>query len=205
MSFSARVTALELYPRLIGEAWARVAPQVRAMHSAELRAEGTMTITHGRSAAARWLARRSGAPDPGERVPVSLHVTADGERQRWSRRYGERDVTTLQLARAGCMVEVYRGLGVHFRFELDREGALIYRQTRATLELGPISLPLPACVAPRARGRVAPGASPDSAEVDVSVAAPLVGMLVSYRGTMRVEAARLSARTGSSPSRPPRA
>lgn len=175
-----------LYRRVVGEAWVRVAPQVRAMHAPALRAEGTLTVTHGPRALARLLARMSGAPPAGVAVPVTLEVTRVGARQRWSRRYGEHVVTTWQLPRAGHVVEVYRALGVHFRLDVDAEGALVYRQVRATLELGPISIPIPRCVAPRARGRVAPGALPGLAALDVSVAAPLVGELVSYRGAMRV-------------------
>lgn len=180
------VTTGDLYPAIVGEAWQRVAPAVKAMHGPGFRAEGTLTVTHGANAIARLLARLSGAPPPGNDVPVVLVVALDGARQRWSRSYGTHAVVTSQWVRAGRVIEAYAGLAVHFRFEVDAEGALVYRQERTTLEIGPLSIPLPSFFAPRARGRVAPGVGTNEAKVDVSVAAPIFGLLVSYAGTMCV-------------------
>jgi len=175
----------DLYPRVVGEAWARVAPQVKGMHAPGFRAEGTLVVRHGASALARLFARLSGAPPAGDAVKVVLEVAVAGGEQRWSRTYGEHRVVTSQWVRDGRVVEAYAGLGVHFRFEVDGEGALVYRQERTTLELGPLSIPLPSFCAPRARGRVAPGAGEREARIDVGVALPILGPLVSYAGTMR--------------------
>lgn len=176
----------DLYPDVVGPAWGRAAEVVRAMHGPGFRAEGTLTVRHGKNAVARLLARMSGAPKEGDDVPVTLVVEVDGRRQRWSRAYRDHAVVTSQWVRDGRVIEAYAGLAIHFRFEVDDEGALVYRQERTTLELGPLAIPLPSFVAPRAKGRVAPGEGKGLAIVDVSVAAPIVGLLVSYRGTMRV-------------------
>lgn len=115
---------------------------------------------------------------------MALEVTVRESRQTWTRSYGEHRVTTTQWVRDGLLVEAYAGLAVHFRLVPDG-AALVYEQVKTTLELGPFALRLPSFFAPRARGRVAPGELENEAVVDVSVSAPLVGLLVSYTGTMR--------------------
>lgn len=175
----------DLYPPIVGAAWERVAPVVKAMHAPGFRAEGTLRVTHGSNAIARLLARLSGAPPAGEAVAVKLAVAVSGAKQSWSRSYGGHAVVTSQWVRAGRVIEAYAGLAIHFRFDVDDEGALVYRQERTTLELGPLAIPFPSFVAPRAEGRVAPSATDGAAAVRVSVSAPIVGLLVRYEGTMR--------------------
>ncbi len=179
------VSGGDLYRHVLADAWPTLAPQVRGMHAPGFSARGTLTVRHGPSLFARWLARLSGAPKPAEACPVVLDVTVAGAGQTWTRAYGEHKVTTTQWVRDGLLVEAYAGLAVHFRLVPDGTGALVYEQVKTTLELGPFAIRLPSFVAPRARGRVAPGEGPDEARIDVSVSAPIVGLLVSYVGTMR--------------------
>ena len=185
MPKSELVAGGDLYRHVLGEAWTTLAPQVRGMHAPGFSARGTLTVRHGASFLARLLARLSGAPKPAESCQVALDVILAGAGQTWTRAYGDHRVTTTQWVRDGLLVEAYAGLAVHFRLVPDEAGALVYEQVKTTLELGPFAIRLPSFLAPRARGRVAPGERPDEARVDVSVSAPVVGLLVSYVGTMR--------------------
>ena len=178
----------DLYRYVLGDAWETLAPQVKGMHAPGFTAHGTLEVRHGRGAIARLLARLSGAPPEAEASAVSLDVVANDSGQTWTRAYGAQEtvrVTTKQWVRDGLLVEAYAGLAVHFRIVPDASGAVVYEQVKTTIELGWLSVRLPSFFSPRARGRVGPGPAPDEAKVDVSVSAPLVGLLVSYSGTMK--------------------
>lgn len=179
------VASGDLYRRVLGDAWVTLARQVRGMHAPGFSARGTLTVRHGKSAFARLLAKLSGAPPPSEHCDVTLEVAVSRDRQTWSRTYGRHRVTTRQWIRDGLVVEAYAGLAVHFRLVPDGAGGLVYEQAKTTLEIGPLAIPLPSFLAPRAKGRVSAGDTADEARVDVSVSAPIVGLLVSYVGIMR--------------------
>jgi hypothetical protein len=68
-------------------------------------------------------------------------------------------------------------------------GSIVYRQIAAALRLGSLRLPLPAVCAPIVAAREDP-AGAHHVHVHVSVEYPLVGPVITYDGTIEIEAAR---------------
>jgi hypothetical protein len=156
------------------------------MHGARFRAHGTLDVTHGPSIVARAIARVSGAPPSRLSCPVRLEVAPSERGFRWTRSYDGHVVVTEQWVEAGRVVEALSGLAIHFDLEVEPSGALVYRHTRTTLGRGPLTVPLPLWLGPRAEGRVAQNGE-GSARISVSVRLPWVGLLVAYEGLMHVD------------------
>jgi len=174
------------YGEVLGPRYGDLAPAVRAMHGARFSARGTLDVTHGPSRIARALARISGAPPERRACPVTLDVAPEGRGFRWARSYDGHLVVTEQWVQRGRVVEALSGLGIHFSFEVEPSGALVYRHEKTTLGRGALTVSLPLWLGPRAEGRVAPNGE-GSARISVSVRLPIVGLLVAYEGLMHVD------------------
>lgn len=182
----------DLYPALVGAGWAALPPAVRAIHAltAGPPARGRVTVKRGGSLLARLLAAVLRLPPAGEGLPAELHVTARPEGQRWARRFGGVPLVTDQAAHEGVLLEYVGPFALAFRLTVER-GALVFAQAPTRLGRPGWSLPWPAVLAPRVTGRCrAEGA--DAAHVDVAIAHPLAGLLVSYDGVFTVPAEPLS-------------
>jgi hypothetical protein len=178
---------LALYPRLLGAEWPRLGEPVRRLHrGASGRHRGTFTVTRGTGRLARLVAALLGLPAAGEAVPVVLELAEDAGTERWRRTFAGRAVVTAQSARGPLLVERFGSMECLFRLEA-REGALVFVQVGAALRLGPLVLPLPRWGWPRVRGWAGPAG--DRVRVEVSIAAPVVGLLVDYRGEIAAEGA----------------
>lgn len=178
-----------LYRRLLGAGWERLAPPVRRAHADGmiLTAAGEFRVRLGGGRCPCLLAAVAGLPAPGAAVPVRLVVTPRGEGEEWARSIGGRPLVSVQRGgRGGLLAERAGFLEVSFRLEAVG-GALRYHQQGAALCLGPLRLPLPACLAPRVRGREWPAADGVATRIRVAVALPLLGPLIVYGGTLRRE------------------
>ena len=173
-----------LYSSLLGPSWSSLAPAVRRLHAGNA-ARGVFAVRRGRGLA--WLIGAIlGMPPAAEATAITLAVDEIDGGERWVRRFGGRPLTTLQWGSGGLLVERL-GLGqCWFRLRAEA-GALIFEQVRATFGFRGLSLPLPRALAPRAQGRATPEG--DRVRVDVSMHAPIVGLIVAYEGTVTPEAA----------------
>jgi len=152
-----------------------------------LHASGRFTVRQGDRAPARLLARLLGLPAAGPDVPVKLVVTPHALGERWERAFGaSRLVSEQRAGRGGLMVERMGPAEVHYRLEVAG-GALFYRQAAATLRLGPIGLPLPRWLAPQIVARESAMPDEKSTHISVKVSLPLLGLLVSYKGSIEIE------------------
>jgi len=150
-----------------------------------MRASGRLRVANGDNWCARRLARLLRLPDAGDAVDTRLVVEPCEGGERWLRTFGGRPLNSRQYARAGCDVAERFGL-VELRFMRDRsDGSTRYRQAGASLVAGPLRIPLPRACAPavvaceyRESHRLF---------VDVRVAVPLVGTLLTYDGTIDVD------------------
>jgi hypothetical protein len=186
-----RVTVCEprtLYAGLLGSAWLDLAEPIRAAHGpgATLRARGRLRIAHGRSHAARWLARLMRLPRASEAAETHLVVTRHAGGEHWSRTFGDRRLDTRQyVAASGDLAERF-GL-LEFRFRLAAsEGSLLIRQVEAALMCGPVRVGIPSAWAPSVDAREDP-AGPRRIRVHVRVALPAVGPLMTYDGAVDFE------------------
>jgi hypothetical protein len=186
-----RVTLCEprtLYAGLLGAAWLDLADPVRAAHApgATVRARGRLRIGHGRSAAARWLARLLRLPQASEAAETRLVVTRDAGGEQWRRTFGDRRLDTRQyVAGNGDLAERF-GL-LEFRFRLAAsDGSLIIRQVDAALMCGPVRVRIPFAWAPSIDAREDP-AGARRIHVQVRVALPALGPVLTYDGAIDIE------------------
>jgi hypothetical protein len=175
-----------LYARVLGPSWQELHETVRRLHIASqgVRATGTFRVRRG-----GWIARRlawlAGLPQQSDAVPLLLVVTANGEREEWSRSFAGRPFVSRQWKHADGILAEHVGLFVQ-RFRLHvADGSLHYLNHSSAVRLGFISLPLPNWMAPRVTAsEIREG---DQIIVSVETRLPLVGLLVSYGGTVSIE------------------
>jgi hypothetical protein len=177
-----------LYAELLGPAWLELAEPVRAAHAPgpTVRAGGRLRIAHGRTPAARWLARLLRLPRASEAAGTRLVVTRSAGGEQWRRRFEDRQLDTWQYRAAGGALAERFGL-LEFRFHLTAsQGSLILRQTDAALRWGAVRLRIPAPCAPQVDAREDP-AGARRIHVHVRVTLPLVGPVLAYDGTIDIE------------------
>ncbi|MDP2310949.1 MAG: DUF4166 domain-containing protein [Pseudomonadota bacterium] len=176
----------DLYPALVGPGWATLPAAVRAVHSVTgvAPARGVVTVRRGQSLVARLVGLLLGLPAAGEGVPAELHVTAHAHGQRWARRFGGVPMVTDQAAHQGALLEFVGPFALAFRLMVDG-GALVFTQAPTRLGRPGWMIPWPAFLAPRITGRCA-GSGAATAHVNVVIAHPIVGLLVSYEGVFTV-------------------
>jgi hypothetical protein len=124
-------------------------------------------------------------PAAGDRVPVTLQLQAFDGGQLWRRTFADRVLASLQYRHGSGMLAERFGLAeCRFRVEA-RDGALVFVQTGSAIRLGPIAVPLAWGLGPRIVAHER-SAGPDSVEVDVAISLPGAGLLLRYRGEIRV-------------------
>jgi hypothetical protein len=166
-----------LYRRVLGDALEELPPALRHFHARETGGEatGALHVTVGQG----WLwivaAAMLRLPAPADRLPMRLQVVVQGERERWVREIGGRQMITVQEARDGLLIESFGSLRVAFRLVAKGE-TLRFESDRCWL--GPA--PLPAWLAPRIEA-ISEG-RPDGWWVRVRVEAPCIGLLLAYEG-----------------------
>lgn len=169
-----------LFPSLLGAGFDALPPQVRRLHLREgvQRLCGEVDVERGAGWLSRLCARATRLP-PAGRGPIEVEIVATPGGEHWTRRIGGHAMPSRLWAHRGLLCERL-GL-VTFGFRLDvLEGAIHWRVVRARA----FGVPLPtgwfagvsACES-ECDGRYA---------FDVSATLPLAGLLVRYRGWLRV-------------------
>ena len=175
----------DLYPALLGPAWAALPPVVRRLHQ-EGRACGRVTIERGRTGAARWLAQVLGLPPSGENVETLLAVERQGEEQAWSRRFGDHMMISRQrLYEGDQMAERMGAFECRFRLKATARG-IDYEPAGVAVAWGWLRLPLPGPLGPRVTATT--WAEARGMGLDVSIRAPLFGRVLRYHGFVSPEA-----------------
>jgi Domain of unknown function (DUF4166) len=176
---AATANLLPLYRRLLGDAFDRLPPVWRRFHDSPTggSGSGTFRVTRGKGRLANLLANLGGLPRAGDAVPVRLRVVVEGERERWVREFPACRMETVQWARDGLLVEAVGPVRLGLRVQPEGE-VLRFDVVRAWV----LGVPVPRWLAPRASAVTV--ARDDAWEVDVSLAAPLLGLLVRYQGLL---------------------
>ena len=179
---------MALYARLLGASWLQLADPVRSVHATPptVHARGRLRIEHGRSHLAHFLARLLRLPRASEAAETWLVITPRADGEQWHRTFDDRCLDTQQYQTgAGELAERFGVLEFRFRLEVA-EGSLLFRQLEAAFRLGSIRLPLPAAWAPKVDAREDP-AGPHQIKVDVRIALPALGPVLTYDGTIDIE------------------
>ena len=187
------VSALPLYPRLLGRSFGELDEAVRALHftTSERCARGRATLRRGAGLWSRllgWVLRLP-AEAPGPRVqqrlglPLELRVSPRRGGETWERRFGEaRFVTEQRAVRGGLLGERMGALELRAR-PTARGGALVLESAGAALRLGPLALPLPRALSPRLSGRLWSGED-GRLRLRVEARGPLGGLLMEYEAQL---------------------
>lgn len=189
-----------MYETLLGaDTWQSLPSPIRAVHSPG-RACGRLTVRRGRSLAARLVGALCRFPAAGADTPLALRVSADRGRLTWERRFGSRCLSTAQTVEGALLQEQLGPFVCAFEL-LSRNGGIEFLQRSASLALGPWRARLPSWLAPRVRGRAQ--ASGAGVEIDVEISAPLVGLVLAYRGFVMPAGDDGASREGGQPQRDP--
>lgn len=173
--------AVGLYQRLLGDAADQLAPIVRALHVGTGPVHGLGSLEVGgahplASVTARWL----GLPPAGSVEPFHLAVVRSSGREVWVRLFADRALVTQQFAgRGGGLVERSGRSELRFRLEVEH-GSLHFCQMAAAVCFGGVRVPVPRWLAPQVTGTAGP--SPDGCRllVRITIAAPLLGTILTY-------------------------
>lgn len=188
--------AMRLYQRALGPAWARLAPQVREVHDTG-EFEGRCAVERGKSLPARLIASVFRFPRAGSDVPVRVRIDAQGNRETWTRTFGESSFSSGHAAGTGrsrgLMCERFGPF--NFGMALAVDGGQLHYETKRWTCLG---IPLPMAIGPQSKARetVADGRF----RFDVEIGHPWFGPIVSYRGWLVASRA-----PAANPPAPPRA
>ena len=183
MGFRDNETGGPLYRRLLGAAFATLPERVRAVHDGvgARRWAGVAAVRRGRGFLAKAIALLFGFPRASEHVPVSVTFSPRDEGEQWTRDFGGKVFSSIQTAGMGreqyLLVERFGPLSVAMALVLEGDRLfLIPRRMRLGF------LPLPRCLLPN--GTAFETQDADRFRFDVEIAAPFVGLVVAYRGTL---------------------
>ena len=159
---------------------------VRRAHPGEGVATGRLTFRYGTPLVVRTLRRALRLPSPGAH-DIRLVLARQGDIETWTRTFGRRTlVSTQRPLPDGRLAERFGIVELRFRLQV-RDGTLAYVHVGTAVTLGRMCLPLPAWMAPRVEGREQRGDDGASSHVRIAVSAPLVGLVMSYEGSIRME------------------
>ncbi len=165
-----------LYARVMGAAFDKLPPAVRAMHDV-LRdggASGAATVERGRNPLASAAAALFGFPAEGEH-PLHLSFREREGRELWRRDFSGRCFSSHLSEHGGLLAERFGPLRFGFDLPADASGLeMVLRRWWLGF------IPLPMALAPRAQARE--WEEGGRFRFDVRVSLPLVGLLVRYRG-----------------------
>lgn len=174
-----------LYSRLLGDDWKLLAENIRLAHSVMSSRRGRFRVAHGTSWLARRMAQWSRLPAAVEDVETCLEIIAEGQTERWLRRFGSNDFTTRQWeGKNRLLTEQFGEWELAFKL-CAVDGKLLYEQRGAKLSLCGVRIAVPRMCAPL----VVASEMSDGERVLVSVVVtlPLVGRLISYEGYLEMK------------------
>ena len=166
-----------VFARVLGEAFARLPPRVRALHSASglRRYRGRAEVRRGAS----WLSRLCGwatsLPRASSETRIDVEIDASAHGETWTRRFGAQCMRS-HLRQHGALLRERLGLAT-FEFALSAADGVLRWEPRRVIAFG---LPLPARWF---RGvRAAESQRDGRYRFEVEATLPWIGELVRYEG-----------------------
>jgi hypothetical protein len=175
--------ATPIYKTVLGEGFDTLPPQVQALHnSTQTRAwAGHARVQRGAGLIANSLALIIGFPKTNPAIDVRVDFVPDGIGERWTRTFGAKRFSSYQRPNtkgdAPMMMERFGLINVALALEI--KGDRMYLIPKSWSCLG---IPLPRFLLPE-------GESFETERngkfcFDVEIAAPLIGLIVSYKGQL---------------------
>jgi hypothetical protein len=180
--------AWPLYRRVLGNAWERLPAPIRDLHSPDghMKASGRAKVERGSGFLGKLIGRLIGFPEAGDDIPVTVDFKVEQGREVWTRTFGTRSFSSVQTEGQGrhayLVRERFGAVEVSLASVVD--GDVLRLIVRSWRFLG---IPMPLFLAPG-------GAAFEHAEggrfnFDVTIAHPLMGTIIRYRGWLVPEAA----------------
>ena len=173
-----------IYRQLLGSVFNDLPQPLQDIHAAEEKQtwEGTASVRRGRGLFARVLASLYGFPQPASQVPVRVSRVTYHRGERWTRSFGGKRFSSIQTLGRGredaLLIERFGPISI--ALALVKEGDRLFFVPRRWRIFG---LPLPAFLMPS-------GSSFETEKdgqfcFDVEISAPLIGLIVAYRGLLK--------------------
>jgi len=171
---------VSLYRTLLNARFDDLPDSVRAFHEPHGVSvwEGTAQIKRGSSVLASLICAVFRFPRPGEAVPTRLKITPRKDSEVWIRNFDGSQMSSTQVVRNGFLVEQLGPIRVHMRPVVEDASFSVVPEKWSLL-----NVPLPRILMPtsenfetEANGKFC---------FDVTVSAPFIGLLVSYRGQLQ--------------------
>lgn len=173
-----------IYKRTLGSAFERLPSIVRALHESRepRRWQGTAQVRRGKGLLGRIIGSLIGFPEAGDDVPVAVTLEPGVSGETWTRNFGGKAFRSHQSCGTGkdryLLVERFGVVSISLALVV--EGSRLLLVPRRWSVLG---LPLPGTLLPG--GRTFETEEAGRFRFDVEIAAPLIGPIVSYRGTLQ--------------------
>ena len=175
-----------LYRDILGDAWDRLPPTLRKMHtlSDTLIASGRATVEIGRGPFAALLRRLMRFPPAGADVSVTVSFTARDSAETWTRTFAGHVFHSTQQRGSGrsdrLLVERFGPIAAGIALVLDDEKLRLVIRRWSIL-----GIPLPLALAPR--GDTYEFEQDGCFHFHVEIAVPLVGRIVKYTGWLELQ------------------
>lgn len=172
-----------IYRSLLGSAFDDLPNAVRKLHDSKVERQwhGTADVKRGRGLLARVIATLIGFPGQADDVRVAVAFTPDAEGERWTRTFGTHSFHSHQRCGSGrnrhLLVERFGVLEVALALVIDGDRLQLIPRRWSLL-----GIPLPKFLLPRGTSFETQNGERFSFNVDVTL--PLVGRVVSYKGTL---------------------
>lgn len=172
---------MSVYRNLLGDRFKNLPTQVQVFHDPDGVSvwDGTAQVKRGTSPLAKLVCHLFGFPATGEAVPLRLTITPLGNGERWDRDFGGRRMVTKQVTRDGWLIEHLGLIRIHMRPVIEGDRFSVSPEKWSLFRL-----PLPKALMPTSENFETEDAG--RFQFNVSISAPLIGLLVSYRGSLEV-------------------
>lgn len=173
-----------IYRQVLGPDFGGLPPMVQALHDTtdRRRWQGQASVTRGRSLPARLIGWLIGLPPAAPSVPVTVEMAYEGNTETWLRDFGgHRFRSRLSPGTGrdlGFMTERFGPAAFTLQFRID--GARLYLIPVRWRLFG---LPMPRFLCPG--GDSFETEQGGQYHFDVTLQAPLAGLIVTYRGWLR--------------------
>lgn len=174
---NASTPAASLHERILGGGYERLPAGVREFHRLQgrFRIAGIAEVHGPATLLAALLARVLGIPRRDGKVPLTFHLAAAPDEERWRREFADRVLATTLACRDGRLVEQLGPVRLGFTLFPSAKGLRI-----ELVAMQFFALPCPAWIRPTITGFES-GES-GRLEFDVEVRVPLAGRVVKYTG-----------------------
>ncbi|SLN25739.1 Saccharopine dehydrogenase [Roseovarius albus] len=173
-----------LYQHILGPAFHNLPTPVRTLHNSTAKRtwNGQAEVQRGKGMLANAIARLIGFPNTGKDIPACVTLTPQGNQELWHRDFGGKPFSSQQWAGTGrnqhLLIERFGPIRVALALVIEDDK--MYLIPRHWFCFG---LPLPRALLPK--GQTFETTRDNQFCFNVSIEAPIVGLIVSYKGTLQ--------------------